>query len=326
MRRVLILAIAALVLLAGAAPARLLRTPGSEAATPAASPTATPTGGAVRAATATPSPSPTATTSAVANPAPAVPGGPGQMAACHPLGTPAPASPPHPYRLGDPVCDARSMSAPNPDLPRLHPVNVPPPAANRAGRAPLPPANIPSSNPPNEWAVGADAQCCPNGGGVETSGLWTERVIDHPTQQPGDIAFSTMHEGTPGGNWIEIGWFWDNSPSNQQQLCIFWSSGNVGGVAQPACGFAIAPGQISYFEIVSYGNNLWGAYFYYPPDGGWTLVVTQTLNATYTTDSNVDIENLHRLQRLLHVPSRRLDLRDGNLLVPRRRLRLAQPG
>jgi hypothetical protein len=214
-----------------------------------------------------------------AHPPSLVPGGPGAMHPCDRIGPYDSTQPPHPYQLGDPVCDGRGHSVAHPEYHQLHPIQPGSRPARQAGATSFPPANW-DSGYPNEWAEGADAT-------VETTAQYASRLVTQPNFGSGtDFLYSTMHEGTPG-NWTEIGWMWG---AGQPAPAIFTSSEDVNSVPQVDPRFSIGPNAILSFEIVSYGNNAWGNYLYWPAAGGWVLVSSYTLNAYYTSDSNVDYE------------------------------------
>src|SRR5581483_4464898 len=98
-------------------------------------------------------------------------GGPGPMQPCGVIGPYAAEAPPHPYRLGDPVCDGRGHGVAQPGLPH-HTTEWSPVTAHSHGPALLP-ANG-DSGIDNQWAYGADAGVIIPGA-LPTTGLYGVR-------------------------------------------------------------------------------------------------------------------------------------------------------
>ncbi len=289
MRKLLILAVAALMLTAGAIPDGVIRPPRSQAATP--SPTSVPT----RA---------VGSTSHTTAPAAAFPPDPSTLKPCpSPSSSPGPKAQ-HPPQPGDSFCDARQFRQP--------------------GRGTMPPPLTPGSKPLSvslSSVSGPDAPItCPNmteypAGAFDIPfftayGTFGDRTVAEVSPAYGstcETVFATSHMGdssgncpiaSPNGCWTEMGWMWSQAVGCGPAYEIYTFEApraQYYGHLQPGYGcfpqFPIGPGSVFSFAIIGNGVGDWYDELYW--DGQWNVIDTTALASGYNTFSgkpDTDVE------------------------------------
>lgn len=232
MRRAVMLAIAAFILLVGASPGSSFLTPRSRAATPTLSPT----------------PTTIPTTSAVpapgGSPRPPLP----PLSSLPPCPTPGPYNgvrPPHPPQPGDSFCDAGRFAVKSPTLK----------APARVGRRQS------SSDPQYNVAVAAS-------GNVAYYGIYAGRQVTAVSVGPTDTLYFTMHTGySTDPNWAEVGWMFQGSglASCAPGQYMVYTASRYTFDCFPK--FPVGPGGIIWVYAESDGVSTWYQWIWW--NGAW---------------------------------------------------------
>jgi hypothetical protein len=190
---------------------------------------------------------------------------PGSLTPC-----PAPARytntpPPHPYRAGDPVCDAHGFAVPSPMRK----------APARGG------PRLSQADP--RYNVGVSSDPSPAVYGIYAGRAVTSVSLASNT----DTIYVTMHAGD-GTNWTEAGWMVQGTglASCAPGMYMIFTASESTFDCFPQ--YSIAPGDTIYLVVESDGVSTWTNYLWW--NNAWNVLSSVQLASGDTTTPNIVIE------------------------------------